>query len=122
MATEHSLSYSIVAGLGALLWALLSSVILVVVELMAALFTYFYLAIFEREWFGYLIGYAREVLNFCVSQIEVWFPAFTNQANATLIGELAPKSMLLLLIGLVVGALIRLLLWVLRQTYFALAG
>lgn len=115
MPRESSLSYSIVSGLGALVMALVSSVALLVIELMAALFTYFYLAIFEREWFGWLIGHSREVLNFCIGQIETWFPSFTNAANATLIGELAPKSMLLLLIGLVVGAAIRLLIWLARR-------
>lgn len=122
MATERSLSYSFVAGIGALFGVFAWSLVLVVVELMAALFTYFYLAIFQREWFGTLIGYSREILNFCIGQLEMWFPAFTNQANATLIGELAPKSMLLLLIGLVVGALIRALFWVLSRAYQALAG
>jgi len=112
---ENSLSYSVIGGLGAFLWALVSSLALLVVELMAALFTYFYLAIFEREWFGWLIGHSREVLNFCIGQIESWFPSFTNAANATLIGELAPKSMLLLLIGLVVGAAIRLVIWLARR-------
>lgn len=115
MAHNRSLTYSTFAALGSLALALVSSVALLVIELMAAVFTYFYLANFEREWFGELIGYSREVLNFCVAQIEFWFPAFTNAANATLIGELAPKSMLLLLIGLVVGALIRLVLWVLQR-------
>lgn len=110
------------SGLLAFALALISSVVLVVIELMAALFTYFYLAIFQREWFGELIGYARGVLNFCIGQIEMWFPTFTNAANATLIGELAPKSMLLLLIGLVVGALIRLVFWMLSRLLSAVTG
>lgn len=122
MSEDRSLTYSFIGALGALVMALVTSVILVFVELMAALFTYFYLAMFEREWFGTLIGYSREVLNFCIGQIELWFPAFTNAANATLIGELAPKSMLLLLIGLVVGALIRLLLWIMGRLLRAVTG
>lgn len=122
MSEDRSLSYSFIGALGALVMALVTSVILVFVELMAALFTYFYLAMFEREWFGILIGYSREVLNFCIGQIELWFPAFSNAANATLIGELAPKSMLLLLIGLVVGALIRLLLWIVGRLLRAVTG
>ncbi len=122
MSEDRSLSYSFIGALGALVMALVTSVILVFVELMAALFTYFYLAMFEREWFGTLIGYSREVLNFCIGQIELWFPAFSNAANATLIGELAPKSMLLLLIGLVVGALIRLLLWIVGRLLRAVTG
>lgn len=122
MSEDRSLSYSFIGVLGALVMALVTSVILVFVELMAALFTYFYLAMFEREWFGTLIGYSREVLNFCIGQIELWFPAFSNAANATLIGELAPKSMLLLLIGLVVGALIRLLLSIVGRLLRAVTG
>jgi len=122
MSEDRSLTYSFIGALGALVMALVTSVILVFVELMAALFTYFYLAMFEREWFGTLIGYSREVLNFCIGQIELWFPAFSNAANATLIGELAPKSMLLLLIGLVVGALIRLLLWIVGRLLRAVTG
>ena len=115
MSQENSLTYSIFKGLGAFVFALISSVALLAIELMAALFTYFYLALFEREWFGWLIGHSRDVLNFCIGQIEAWFPSFTNAANATLIGELAPKSMLLLLIGLVVGAVIRLVIWLGRR-------
>ncbi len=115
MSREHSLSYSFVSGIVGIAVALLTSVVLLFVELMAALFTYFYLAIYERELFGSLIGTAREVLNFSIGQIEFWFPSFTNAANATLIGELAPKSMLLLLIGLVVGAIIRLALWMVSR-------
>ncbi len=122
MPEDRSLSYSFIGGIGSLVMALVMSVALVFIELMAALFTYFYLAIFERERFGTLIGYAREVLNFSIGQIEMWFPAFTNAANATLIGELAPKSMLLLLIGLVVGALIRLLLWMVSRVVRMVMG
>ena len=122
MSADRSLSYSFIGSIGSLIMAVVMSVVLVFIELMAALFTYFYLAIFEREWFGTLIGYAREVLNFSLGQIELWFPAFTNAANATLIGELAPKSMLLLLIGLVVGAAIRLLLWMLSRMVRMVTG
>lgn len=122
MTQNRSFSYSLFAALGSLVMALVGSLALLIVELMAAIFTYFYLAIFQREWFGELIGYSREVLNFCVGQIELWFPSFTNAANATLIGELAPKSMLLLLIGLVVGAAIRLALWIVQQIAAAVFG
>ncbi len=122
MSADRSLSFSFIGAIGSLVMAIVTSVLLVFIELMAALFSYFYLAIFEREWFGTLIGYSREVLNFSIGQIELWFPAFTNAANATLIGELAPKSMLLLLIGLVVGAVIRLLLWMVTRLVRAVTG
>ncbi len=121
MSEDHSLSYSIIAGLGATIGAILTSAILVVVELVAALLVYFYLAIYDREWFGQLVGIARHVLDFCIAQLEYWLPDFSNAANATLIGELAPKSMLLLLIGLIVGAAIRFTLWMLSRLLRLLA-
>lgn len=114
-AEEHSLSYSIVTGLGATVGAIVTSAILVVVELVAALLVYFYLAIYDRDRFGEFVRIARSVLDFCVAQLDYWFPDFSNAANATLIGELAPKSMLLLLIGLIVGAIIRFTLWMLSR-------
>ncbi|MEM1370804.1 MAG: hypothetical protein AAGG72_01110 [Pseudomonadota bacterium] len=120
MSTEHSLSYSIFSGLAAILGAIASSAVLVVVELMAALFLYFYLATTDREFFGELVGYAKTVLDFAVDQLQVWVPSFTNAANATLVGELAPKSMLLLLIGLIVGAVIRFTFWALAKLIYIL--
>lgn len=115
MTEDTSLSYSIVRGLMATIMAIVSSAFLVVVELIAALVAYFYLAVYDREWFGELVGYARTILDFCVGQLEYWLPQFSNTANATLVGELAPKSMLLLLIGLTVGALIRFTVWLLYR-------
>jgi len=115
MEEERSLTYSFISALVATLVALTTSLALVVVELIAAMFVYFYLAINEREWFGELIGHSRTILNLCIDQLTFWMPSFANAANATLVGELAPKSMLLLLIGLTVGALLRFVLWVIAR-------
>ena len=38
-------------------------------------------------------------------------PTLSNTAYATLLGELGPKAMLLLLVGLTVGAVIRFIAW-----------
>ena len=38
-------------------------------------------------------------------------PDLSNRAYATLLGELGPKAMLLLLIGLIVGAIVRFVAW-----------
>lgn len=100
-----------VRGLIATIMAIVTSAALVIVELMAALIVYFYLANYDREWFGSLVGYAKSVLDFCVAQLEYWLPSLSNAANATLVGELSAKAMLLLIIGLVVGAVIRFTLW-----------
>lgn len=106
-----------VRGLVATVVAILTSAALVVVELMAALLTYFYLANYDRELFGALVGYAKSALDFCVGQLEFWVPSFSNAANATLVGELSAKAMLLLIIGLVVGAVIRFTLWLVSRVF-----
>ncbi|MEO1205040.1 MAG: hypothetical protein AAFV45_01785 [Pseudomonadota bacterium] len=117
MAEERSLSYSIVAGLVSTAVAIVTSALLVIVELMAALLTYFYLANYDRELFGALVGYAKSALDFCVGQLEYWVPSISNAANATLVGELSAKAMLLLIIGLVVGAFIRIVLWMVGRLF-----
>lgn len=111
MSHDRSLTGSFLAGIVSTIVALLWFAALVVLELIAAMFVYTYLAIYSREWFGYLIGLSRDVLNYFVANLTYFFPASANAANATVVGELAPKAMLLLLIGLVVGAVIRFAFW-----------
>ncbi len=88
---------------------------LLVVELIISMLVYIYLALYNLELFGSLVRVARDVLNVMISQFEYFFPAQTNTAYATLLGELGPKSILLLLIGLTVGAVIRLIGWALTR-------
>lgn len=81
----------------------------VVLELFAALLTYMYLAVYNRDLFASLIQFSDWVLNTSVKPTLALFPSLEGQAYLTLVGELAPKAMLLLLIGLLVGAVFRLL-------------
>lgn len=122
MSNERSLSYSLLTGLGALAGALLSSVILLVIELMAAFITYFYLAYYQQDLFGSLVGTAGDIFALLKGQIEFWMPSLRNALNATVVGEINAKSMLLLLIGLVVGAVIRLVLWLVARIAGAATG
>lgn len=89
--------------------------IYVIVEVIVAMLTYMYLALNHVETFGYLVGLSRDVLNLFANQLELWAPHLANQAYTTLLGELGPKSILLLLIGLIVGAVIRLAGWTVRR-------
>lgn len=91
--------------------ALLRVFVVLIIELVVAMLVYVYLALYNLELFGSLVRLARDVLNIMIAQLEYFFPEQTNTAYATLIGELGPKSILLLLIGLTVGALIRLIGW-----------
>jgi hypothetical protein len=93
--------------------------IYVIVEVIVAMIAYMYLALNHAETFGYLVGLSRDVLNLFANQLEYWAPDLANQAYTTLLGELGPKSILLLLIGLIVGAIIRLAGWTARHFFFA---
>jgi hypothetical protein len=97
---------------------LLRVAVMVVLELFSALLTYMYLAVFNRDLFATLIQFSDWVLNASIKPTLALFPALEGQAYLTLIGELAPKAMLLLLIGLSVGALFRLLAWLLSAIIF----
>jgi hypothetical protein len=85
--------------------------LMVVLELFSALLIYMYLAVYNRELFASLIRFSDWVLNASVKPTLALFPELEGQAYLTLVGELAPKAMLLLLIGLTVGALFRLVGW-----------
>jgi hypothetical protein len=90
-------------------------VLYVVVEVVLAMFAYMYLALNHVETFGTLISYSRDVLNLFANQLEQFSPELANRAYTTLLGELGPKSILLLLIGLIVSALGRLISWLVRR-------
>jgi hypothetical protein len=82
-------------------------VLLLVVELVATMLVYSYLNLFHIETFGYLVRLARSVLDVLIGQLEYWLPVSANAAYASLLGELGPKSILLLILGLVIATVIR---------------
>jgi hypothetical protein len=82
---------------------------LLIVELITAMLVYMYLNLNHVQTFGHLVRFAKYVLDTIVAQLEYWLPGTANAAYATLIGELGPKSILLLLIGLLSGVVIRFL-------------
>ncbi len=90
-------------------------VVYVIVEVVISMFAYMYLALNHVETFGTLISYSRDVLNLFANQLEQYSPELANRAYTTLLGELGPKSILLLLIGLTVSAFGRLISWLVRR-------
>ena len=90
---------------------------LVIVEVVVAMFAYMYLALNHIETFGYLVGLSRDVLNLFADQLKQFSPELALRADTTLLGELGPKSILLLLIGLMVSAIGRLTGWIARRWY-----
>ncbi|MGI9523854.1 MAG: hypothetical protein ACR2PG_19655 [Hyphomicrobiaceae bacterium] len=91
--------------------------LLVVIELVMAILIYIYLALYHLEAFGALVRISKHVLDTLTSLIERLVPDLANQVYATILGELGPKAMLLLLTGLVVGAGLRLITWCLVQVF-----
>lgn len=108
---------TVVKSLAATIVALIVLAVYVVVEVVVAMAVYMYLALNHVDTFGHLISLSRNLLNLFANQLEQWAPELATQAYTTLLGELGPKSILLLLIGLVVSALGRLLSWGLAALY-----
>ena len=98
---------------GSTLIALVRFAAMVVLELALAIMTYVYLALYDLETFGWLVKLSKGILDNAISWMEFWMPELANRAYATILGELGPKAMLLLLVGLVVGAIIRFIAWML---------
>ncbi|NJM33560.1 MAG: hypothetical protein HC850_01375 [Rhodomicrobium sp.] len=86
-----------------------------IVEVLAAMLGYMYLNLYHIETFGQLIRVARQLLNAFAVQLERISPDLATQAYATLLGELGPKAVLLLFIGLGVSMVIRVLIWMFHK-------
>jgi hypothetical protein len=82
-------------------------VVMLVVEIAVTMALYIYLNLHHVETFGTLVRLSRNVLEVMVKGLESFLPGSANSAYATLFGELGPKSILLLLLGLVVAAVLR---------------
>lgn len=88
--------------------ALLAIVAMLIVELVLTIVVYTGLNLYNFQFFGQLVRFAGTVLETMAGLMERVFSGSANAAYASLFGELGPKSMLLLLIGLVVAAIVRL--------------
>ncbi len=87
--------------------AVVSVSVLLLVELVTAMLIYIYLNLYHIATFGYFVRLARSVLDVLAGQLDYWLPKSSDVVYATLIGELGPKSILLLLIGLLSSFVIR---------------
>ncbi len=96
------------------LGALIGTVLLLVVELVLTVLVYMGLNVYSFDLFGRLVQLSGDVLEFMAALVERFMPEASSTAYASFFGELGPKSMLLLLTGLVVAAILRLLIGLLR--------
>lgn len=97
------------------LGALLGTIVLLVVELIVTVLVYTSLNVYSFELFGRLVRFAGGVLDTMSGLVAQLFAGSADTAYASLFGELGPKSMLLLLIGLVVAAVLRLIAVLARE-------
>lgn len=95
--------------------ALVQFAAMVVLELALAIMVYVYLALYDLETFGWLVKASKGILDSAIGWMEMLMPELSNRAYATLLGELGPKAMLLLLVGLIVGAIIRFIGWMIAR-------
>jgi len=84
---------------------------MVILELILAIVIYTYLALNHLETFGWLVKLSKDILDMLTAWMEFLMPELANRAYATILGELGPKAMLLLLTGLIAGAVFRLIVW-----------
>ncbi len=87
--------------------SLISILAFLILELVLTMLVYSGLNIYSLNFFGMLVRGARSVLDIMTTVVERVLPGSANTAYATLFGELGPKSILLLLIGLIVSAIVR---------------
>ena len=99
---------------GKLIGGVFGVLTLLVIELVTTMLLYSYLNLSHPDTFGWLVRQSRGVLDLLAGQIELWFKGWSNAAYASVFGELGPKSILLLLMGLVVAAVIRWAVWVIH--------
>ena len=93
---------------GHLIGRFITMIVLLVIEVFLTLLTYTFLNLYaQNTWFGYLVGISGSIADGMKKLLLTMIPSWANAVNATLVGDLNPKAVLLLLIGLVVAAIVR---------------
>ena len=92
---------------GRLFGRFIAMLVLLVVEVFLTMLVYSFLNLKFLDFFGYLVRLSASVLEGMKSLLLLVIPGSANAAYATLFGELGPKAILLLLIGLVMAAIVR---------------
>lgn len=93
--------------LGSILFRFISTIVLLVIEVFLTMLVYAFLNLRFTDTFGWLAGLSGNVGDGMRRLLLTLIPSWANSFNATLGGELSPKAVLLLLIGLVVAVVVR---------------
>ena len=92
---------------GRIVFRVIGTLVLLILEVVLTMVVYMMLNIHALNAFGYLVRLSSSVLEVLRGLLVTLLPGSANAAYATLFGELGPKAILLLLIGLVVAAILR---------------
>ncbi len=92
-------------------------VVYLFVEVFAAMAAYMYLNLSHTSTFGYLVGLSQKILSIFTTYFVQLYPDLANRAFATILGEMGPKSILLLVLGLVVSTVVRLTIWMIAKSF-----
>lgn len=101
--------------IGWVIWSVVALLITLVLEVMLAMVLYVYLDLNHREFFGVLVGWARDGMNALLAALEGASGDLYAAANQSLAGEVAAKAFLLLVLGLFASGVIRMLAWSVRR-------
>lgn len=104
--------------LGWILWSVFALLATLILEVLLAMAVYIYLNLNHPTFFGSLVQYARTGLEALNDGLNAAAPGFATQANASLLGEFAPKAFLLLVLGLFASGVIRMIAWSFRRMVF----
>ena len=97
---------------GRALLGILLTFVTLIFEILLAFALYMWLSIAQPTLFASLVQASGTALRWIDDALRAGFPEFTVQAYGTLLGELAPKAVLLLFLGLLASGLIRLIRWI----------
>lgn len=115
MARKTSTGGWLLGGIFATALAIVRSIALLVLELIAAMLLYVYLNIYHQDTFGYLVRLSGEIFQYLSNAVILpLFADTANQAYSSVLGEMSPKAVLLVLISLTVGAVVRLIVWMIK--------
>ncbi|MEL6977069.1 MAG: hypothetical protein AAGM38_00115 [Pseudomonadota bacterium] len=101
--------------IGWVIWSVVALLTTLVLEVMLAMLLYVYLDLNHREFFGVLVSWARDGMNFLLNSLQGASAELYNAANQSLAGEVAAKAFLLLVLGLFASGVIRMLAWSVRR-------
>ena len=98
-----------------LIFSVFALFVTLVLEVLLAMAVYVYLNLYHEQLFGQLVGWAGSTLQSLREMLSATAPELATASNVSVLGELAPKAFLLLVLGLFASGVIRFFAWMVRR-------